>query len=552
MNGSHWMFTPFREMLIVHAVRQPLAAPSFTKPVVSRSVAATYALLSDTITFNRASSARIDVLAAWGDPYDDGVSATGDVILEQTSRVGELPAELGLPTPSTIAMADLRHDFGDTKHREVFYTAVATSRFLEFFTEQDQVTLTGTTAAAVSPHGFAVGATTVTGTGSAASVAYVQDTDFVTDDVHGTVARTATSAIASGASVEVQYVVPPVTRSSIEHPVAPNTKVGYPLSIPSSARPSTPDVRYVLPAFRWSAGSNSKSVSSARFGGALRVYLGRPWFSSGAGELLGVVVLSPLGPSGTGEVVRRPRSDEYQPFQPYFTVAGRDPLFQGAPVGSILYATDFPLAKATATDLTLAELTTGIGTIASVAGHEVQFDPTRNLWFADVEISSLSSSYWPMVSLTFARYQPHSLTGCELSRVVQAGFAQLAPDRAATLTFIEAGGKSIIRVVISGPGYAEGPSGNTSVMRAYLEVEAPHITDDDLKWVPAYPKSPFVELETILGDASSTSWAGDVDLPGPRGSRPFRLRFEESEVYSSSSFRGGPVDRVTYMDCIEF
>ena len=53
-----------------------------------------------------------------------------------------------------------------------------------------------------------------------------------------------------------------------------------------------------------------------RFGGGLRVYCARPWFSSGAGELLGVSLWS----SDNGVLDR-------DKFKPFITQWGMDPIW---------------------------------------------------------------------------------------------------------------------------------------------------------------------------------------------------------------------------------
>ena len=60
--------------------------------------------------------------------------------------------------------------------------------------------------------------------------------------------------------------------------------------IPSSARPAAPDVLYALPTFRWERNDKGAIRTHVRRGKAVRVWLRRPWFSSGDGELLGVVL----------------------------------------------------------------------------------------------------------------------------------------------------------------------------------------------------------------------------------------------------------------------
>ena len=98
------------------------------------------------------STIRVDVLAAWADPYDDGKSVQGAVLLDKTSRVDEIPLTLG--QSDLLPFYKIRHDFGDTKHHEVFYNAVATTRFLEYFTEVVTENLTGTARVVCSTAGL--------------------------------------------------------------------------------------------------------------------------------------------------------------------------------------------------------------------------------------------------------------------------------------------------------------------------------------------------------------------------------------------------------------
>ena len=155
LDRLHYMFTPYRELVIVHAVRQPLTPPVIAKLTVLRSPGATYALLIGDALADVRSTIRVDVLAAWADPYDDGKSQQGAVLLEKTSRVDEIPLALG--QSDLLPLYKIRHDFGDTRHHEVFYKAVATTRFLEYFTEVVTETLTGTAAVVCSKAGFVPG-----------------------------------------------------------------------------------------------------------------------------------------------------------------------------------------------------------------------------------------------------------------------------------------------------------------------------------------------------------------------------------------------------------
>ena len=104
------------------------------------------------------------MLSFYVDPYDDGVSPDGH------RAPGEQgPAWPRSPWPPTqsdiIPVKDMRHDFNDTKHHEVFYNLVSTTRFLEYFTETTTVKLSGTSRCRCFSKRFAAGTVVVMGTG---------------------------------------------------------------------------------------------------------------------------------------------------------------------------------------------------------------------------------------------------------------------------------------------------------------------------------------------------------------------------------------------------
>ena len=166
----------------------------------------------------------------------------------------------------------MRHDFGDTKHRVVDYQALATSRFLEYFAEYTTLTLSGTTPVTVNAAGTAPGSVIVTDTTTALS--YQGGVDFLEDDVAGTIARISGGAMPNPATVAVQYVVPPVTRSSLEPSANPPTPRARRRASRARHGPRLPTSSTC---FRPSNGSTRRprpKIKSARAGNILRVYLG--------------------------------------------------------------------------------------------------------------------------------------------------------------------------------------------------------------------------------------------------------------------------------------
>jgi hypothetical protein len=153
------------------------------------------------------------------------------------------------------------------------------------------------------------------------------------------------------------------------------------------------------------------------------------------------------------------------------------------------------------------------------------------------------ASYWPFIRLALVRYQPNSLPGFEVSPVTQADFAQLAPDRAATLTFPT---PTSVHVVVSGVSFSGNASGTPPLMTAWVEQAQPGVTDPELKWVLAGAPTVTLAGTTVSG---TTTWKGTLPLPIPRGSQPLRIAIAEAEQYPIVEASDAN-DRITYFDAI--
>ena len=189
-----------------------------------------------------------------------------------------------------------------------------------------------------------------------------------------------------------------------------------PVHVPSAAPPAAPVVLATVPAFRWTDETDRPPTISPVDGrhrilqrrreSLLRVVLDRPWFSSGEGEQLAVILAAstPVAPEQRTVV----------------SEIGRDPL----------WATNVPVRWPTADALpawgpdTVSLSTNGTPVLA--VPYDVWFAGGR--WYADVEFIP-DSSYSPLVRLAVARYQAHSIDGAALSPIVQAPFAPLLPQR---------------------------------------------------------------------------------------------------------------------------
>jgi len=278
-------------------------------------------------------------------------------------------------------------------------------------------------------------------------------------------------------------------------------------------------------------------VEHTRQGGGLRVYLDRPWFSSGDGELLGVVLMREQKEFSKPRVIP-------DHMKSYLSQCGNDPVWlSGAPT-TFLQPSHFPLAKGDSDNPTLAEIPDNkdLNRKVAVAAYPVTWDPNRKLWFCDIEIDP-EFAYNPFVRLALARYQPDSIPDAHISPVVLADFAQLAPHRTASVTRIQ---EDTIGVVVSGiyPNPTP-PATGTAIrssriscgensIRVGVRVEVPDEkifdakSNSELGWITA-PNTDYVWLWPRILPNSEVHWTGTVTLPPDRGTHPMRLSIEEFE-----------------------
>ncbi|WP_033287628.1 hypothetical protein [Amycolatopsis jejuensis] len=128
--GRHPLVSPARTVRFVHAVQHPLTAPGGTL-VAGRQEGETSALLADPdprnalLGLHAPSTAQVDVEATWPEWDPMGADAPAG---QRTHKIGTYAldaAARGLP--------EIRHEFGDTRHRIVDYTLTANSRFRAYF-----------------------------------------------------------------------------------------------------------------------------------------------------------------------------------------------------------------------------------------------------------------------------------------------------------------------------------------------------------------------------------------------------------------------------------
>jgi hypothetical protein len=473
LDGRHWMITPFRELTLVHAVQRPLSPPAIHGPYVRRTAGSSCYSLVGRLAVHARSTERVDVLAKWEDIKLDYRRDPGFIKVMRVAQACQV--KVGDPE-SDLVQADHLHELGDTKHRRIAYWLTATSRFREYFENE------------FDPH------------------------------------------IETG----IKFTTP----STDERPA------DFMLEVPSSVRPEAPKVEYIIPTFAWEETRNDHNVFRQRTSNSLRVYMQGDWFSSGQGELLGVLTaggpeVNPLDGTSSQEIAtllaRAPIPPEG--LEQFISRWGTDPIRLGGLVSQLPTTHDFPAAVAREYGLQLAEVpkvpAEYAGWNIAVAGHEVAYDCERGLWYCDIPMES-GPAYYPFVRLALARYQPCSIKGCEISRVVTADCVQTAPDRMLSVS-ADPDDPRDVQVTVSGiaPLRSEKVAWpNWVIARA----EACIPKTEAVVWVPV--QGPWTVLTDRQVTKHATVWHGGLRLPQTRASQRYRIVVEEYELLTTDPGRG--------------
>jgi len=394
-DGWLWIYTPADKVTLVHAVPRPLEAPHTTALGVVRAKGSTDAGLTGSVEVHGPSTELITAEAMWDEYTDDlslpifEVSERNGIGFTSTVRPEEDLALLfgGIDTdiPTTIP------GFGPVwMHRAVHQWEDTKHRNVTYRFRA-----------------------------STRFREYFEPENLTPDTVNGVDGDDGQSVVGKNVTV----------------------------SVPSSAMPGAPVIHSVVPLMRWSVGTEPEqpvAVRRSRRPG-VRIYLERPWFSTGEGELL-AVVLAPFGADAGLETV--------------VSQWGADPIWRSREVFSrgmfvgfdnmvrALGLTDRPDdARPTAPPVSMPYAAVKGSPMVTVLGYRPRYNAERKLWFVDVAIDP-ADHFWPFVRLSVARYQPDSLDGCHLSKPVKCDFIQLMPERTASVSRTDV---RHARVVVSGP-----------------------------------------------------------------------------------------------------
>ncbi len=512
VDGWLWAFTPFEEVTLVHAVPRPIEIPRPVALAPFRAKAATSVAFGGAVDVHGPSTESLTLAGHWIDPVDDlnlpgpedrpqrGVAFTTRIRPDEDIALlsgGDVDTKVSVPGFGDVWVHRAVHELGDTRHRTIHYRFRATTRFEEYFAPE-----------------------TLTATGSSDP----GDPSAVVDD---------------GRSV-----------------VGPETTV----NVLSTAIPAAPRIHSVIPLFRWNEGTEAEqpvAVRRRRRTG-VRIYLERPWYSSGAGELVGVLIAKG-GKDGK--------------IQGHVSGWGSDPVWRGAPIASrgmvtldhlmhLLGLDDRPGdATPVVAPATLPLATVGGAPEVTVLGYRPQYNADRKLWYVDIAVDP-GATMSPFVQLAIARYQPDSVAGCHLSAPVLCDFVPLTPERTASVSRTDV---RHVRVVVSGPvglrtpadprrdstfpdandDFADAVDANRRVIARLQRIDTKVPTD--LGWQTV----DVVQLD-VLGRGTNefeAAWVGtleadrDLRLRRPGTNKRWRVTIEEWETLPGDRADLGDVSR---------
>ncbi len=439
LKGRHWMFSPWRTIRMVHAVQQPLEAPQFGHNVsqITRDYGDTYIYIVTRISVHGSSTDKIDINANWTEWVDD-LTGTGPRQVTNNTHVDTIPVA-----------------YTDTVITCVIATRIGSN---------------GPTVTVKGPIYQAFG-----------------DTRHRTID-YVPVATSRYCEYFAGLVAAAAVTKQPFLVTS---PGAAAT-----LNILSAARPVIPAVEYLLPSFNWGTTAKGNTITHIRTG-SIRVYVKRPWYSSGDDERLGVVV-APKG-SNVGGSASLSR---------YCTVWGMDPVFAAPALNNSNYPTrdNFPYAA----DYDTVRLAEDNNTMVDVVGYAVNYDQDKQLYFFDIPVNILAA-YFPFVKLSLARYQRNSLrisgTDVCLSKLVSADWMQVVPAREASIV-LNPGKSNDFTVTLAGT--APFGTGNSRYLMADNDGTRTRIRVQVQNAVIPLSEGALISVDTP--SPGTTIWEKDFDI----------------------------------------
>jgi hypothetical protein len=575
-SGQHWMVSPSREMELVHAVQQPVDKPEILAIYPDRDFNQTTVEINTRFDIHGESTEKVEFQAKWIDPLDDGISVD---IKEK---------------PGTNSIANIQVQYHDDKITKG--TIPESNAILDPKRKQlelkPKIQFTKRTEAQfkIEPQ---PGAKMV-------NKLYKPQLSLLEHFKKGKLAKKISMVNRLKLDIlepklnfinELNFRIKPLEQHFgdtkhrwvdyklnavsryreyfdkilLENPELSTKRESdwvEKVNILSTARPNIPEIDYIIPTFEWKKSSQQTKIIHQRLGGGLRIFIKRPWFSSGIDEKLAILIPSK---KDTFTIVGRtiPYSQDY-------TNWGIDPLlFAAKPNSKSPEIHNFRFSPEIDEDLSYPD---DSNKKVTAVAYPVHFDIERQLWYCDIALNT-QQMYFPFIKLVLARYQKHAVrkdnTDVCLSPTVVSDMIQLVPERKSTVTFVDAKQKSKFKVEVTGTlynGREVAVYGNKSFLRiSFLDGESAQPISEIIE--PLGKKS-NLDNELVTIDIKPNHIKNNIftvsknfKLPQKFNKTNFKVLIEEyergpnkmniDEAYQERLEQSEETDRLIYADVFE-
>ncbi len=474
-SGQHWMVSPSREMELVHAVQQPVDKPEILAIYPDRDYDQTVAEINTRFDIHGESTEKVEFQAKWVDPLDDGISVD---IKEKagTNVIADIPIhyhddkvtkgtipETNIITNPNRKQLELKPRLQFTKRTEAQFKVEpqpGARKVNKLY--QPQLTLLeqfekGKLAKEISM------VNRLKLDILEPKLSFVNEINFRIKPLEqhfGDTKHRWVDYKLNAVSRYREYFDKILTENPDLNTIRESEWVEK-VNILSSARPNAPEIDYIIPTFEWKKTAQSTKMIHERLGGGLRIFIKRPWFSSGVDEKLAILIPSK---NNTFSIIGRST-----PYSQDYTNWGIDPiLFASKPSGNSPDIQHFRFTPEIDEDLAYPD---DSNKKATAVAYPVHFDVERQLWYCDIALDA-QQMYFPFIKLVLARYQKHALrknnTDVCLSPTVVSNMIQLVPERKSSVTFTNTTQKSKFKIEVTGTIYNDrqvAAHGNNNFLR---------------------------------------------------------------------------------------
>ncbi|UMB59335.1 hypothetical protein MHL31_09605 [Lutibacter sp. A80] len=575
-SGQHWIVSPSREMELVHAVQQPVNKPEILAIYPDRDYNQTFVNINTRFDIHGESTEKVEFQAKWVDPLDDGISvdikekvgtnSTAEIPIQYHDdkiTKGTIPAS-NMIVNSSIKQLELKPKLQFTKITETQFKVdpqpdakkVNTLyksqlvKFEKFKKEKSapKISMVNRLKLDILEPKFS----------------FVNELNYRIKPLEqhfGDTKHRWVDYKLNAVSRYREYFDKILTANPNLNTMRESDWVEK-VNILSSARPDVPEIDYIIPTFEWKKTTQQTKIIHERLGGGLRIFIKRPWFSSGADEKLAILIPSK---NSTFTIVGRSMS-----YIQDYTNWGIDPLlFAAKPSNNSPDIQNFRHSPEIDEDLAYPD---DSNKKVTAVAYPVHFDVERQLWYCDIALDS-KQMYFPFIKLVLARYQKHSVrknnTDVCLSPSVASDMIQLVPERKTTVSFVDTKQKSTFNVQVTGTLFNEkqvAVNGNKSFVRiSFLDGES---TKPISGIIDPASKSSVLDKETVTININTSHIKNNIytisknlKLPTKYNNTPFKILIEEYErgpskmnidsAYKNRLEQSEETDRLIYADVFE-